>query len=169
MYHFLRIATVCCMGLVIAGCATGGDRPIHTGSIATAPPVDNRPQPSLLSVGKNYTGTCVGGQRESNNCAHFLSDAFIRSGYDELLDAPMVTQRCRCGANRVVRAQELLKWFQAKAETFHSGIPEPGSGVWAMYQEKPGRRHVLIYDANTGKYYGTDNCVNWPVQWAYQW
>ncbi len=169
MFPRLRLATLCCIATAVAGCATGTTRPLQTSVTSPEHAAPARPQVSLLTVGKNYNGTCTGGQRESNNCAHFLSDAFIRSGYEELLDLPYVTTRCRCGTGRVVRAQEMLKWFQAKAETFHAGIPEPGTGVWAMYQEKPGRRHVLIYDANTGKYYGTDNCVEWPVQWAYQW
>ena len=126
-------------------------------------------EPSLRDVAMAYTETCVGGDRESNNCAHFLSDAFIRAGYTELLDSDLITQRCKCGAGRVVRAQEMLKWFQSKSKHFHSGRLEPGTGFWATYQEKPGRRHVTILDANTGKYYGTADCKNWPVQWNYQW
>ena len=156
---FLLIAAL------LNGCATGGGAQglqvdFGRGQQRNAP---------LAVVAKQYTGTCVGGQRESNNCAHFLSDAFIRAGYTELLKRREVVERCRCGANRVVRAQDMLKWFQEKAERFQAGTPEKGTGMWAAYQEKPNKRHVLIYDADTGKYYGTDNCVNWPVQWYYQW
>lgn len=126
-------------------------------------------EPTLKQVAKAYTQTCVGGDRESNNCAHFLSDAFIRAGYTELLDTELVTQRCKCGEGRVVRAQEMLKWFQSKSKRFHSGRLEPGTGFWATYQEKPGRRHVTILDSDTGKFYGTADCKNWPVQWNFQW
>lgn len=123
----------------------------------------------MSKVAAHYSGRCVGGQRMSNNCAHFLSDAFIRAGYVELLDSPLITERCQCGAGRPVRAQDMLAWFQSKSKRFHQGIPPAKTGVWAMYQEKPNRHHVLLYDSDTGRYYGTDNCVNWPVQWAYQW
>ena len=126
-------------------------------------------EPTLKEVAMAYTETCVGGDRESNNCAHFLSDAFIRAGYTELLDSELITERCTCGAGRVVRAQEMLKWFQSKSKRFHSGRLEAGTGFWATYQEKPGRRHVTILDANTGRFYGTADCKNWPVQWNYQW
>ena len=126
-------------------------------------------QPTLEQVAKAYTQTCVAGDRESNNCAHFLSDAFIRAGYTELLDSPLVTQRCKGGAGRVVRAQDMLKWFQSKAKRFHSGRLKPNTGYWACYQEKPGRHHVTIIDSSTGKYYGTTDCKNWPIQWNYQW
>jgi hypothetical protein len=126
-------------------------------------------EPTLREVAMAYTETCVGGDRESNNCAHFLSDAFIRAGYTELLDSDLVTQRCKCGAGRVVRAQDMLKWFQSKHKRFHTGRVKPGTGFWATYQEKPGRRHVTILDSNTGKFYGTADCKNWPTQWNYQW
>ncbi len=126
-------------------------------------------EPTLKEVALAYNQTCAGGGRESNNCAHFLSDAFIRAGYTELLDSDLVTERCDCGAGRVVRAQDLLKWFQSKSVRFHSGRLEPNTGFWAVYQEKPGRRHVTILDSNTGKFYGTADCKNWPVQWNYQW
>jgi len=126
-------------------------------------------EPSLREVALAYTETCVGGDRESNNCAHFLSDAFIRAGYTELLESELITERCVCGTGRVVRAQEMLKWFQSKSKRFHTGRVEAGTGFWATYQEKPGRRHVTILDSNTGRFYGTADCKDWPVQWNYQW
>lgn len=158
-----KIAVLLLAAVVLNGCATGGGMPLR---------VDfgrNSVEAPLPVVAQHYTGKCVGGQRESNNCAHFLSDAFIRAGYRELLTRRAVSERCRCGAGRVVRAQDMLKWFQEKSERFQVGTPAKGTGMWAVYQEKPNRRHVLLFDANTGKYYGTDNCVNWPVQWYYQW
>lgn len=123
--------------------------------------------PSLEDAAKAYNETCAGGDRVSNNCAHFLSDAFIRAGFTELETSDLITERCPHG--RPLRAQEMLKWFQSKAERFHSGRLEPNSGYWASYQEKPGRRHVTILDTSTGKFYGTADCKDWPVQWNYQW
>lgn len=123
--------------------------------------------PTLEDAAKAYTETCAGGDRVSNNCAHYLADAFLRAGFTELEDSELITERCPHG--RPLRAQEMLKWFQAKAERFHTGRPAPNSGYWACYQEKPGRRHVTILDTNTGKFYGTADCKDWPVQWNYQW
>ncbi|MBX3180889.1 MAG: hypothetical protein KF886_26375 [Candidatus Hydrogenedentes bacterium] len=123
--------------------------------------------PTLEDAAKAYNETCAGGDRVSNNCAHFLSDAFIRAGFTELETSDLITERCPHG--RPLRAQEMLKWFQSKAERFHSGRLEPNTGYWASYQEKPGRRHVTILDTSTGKFYGTADCKDWPVQWNYQW
>lgn len=124
-------------------------------------------EPGLAEVAKRYQRGCECGTRLSNNCAHYLSNAFIRAGYKELLSSRHVSERCAAG--RPVRAQDMLKWFQSKSKRFHNGIPSRGTGLWAVYQEKPNRRHVLLLDSNTGRYYGTDNCVDWPVQWYYQW
>ena len=33
----------------------------------------------LESVYKNYNGSCIAGDYQSNNCAHYLSDSFMRS------------------------------------------------------------------------------------------
>jgi hypothetical protein len=57
------------------------------GMPAPAPAVKDATQtlaPSLASVGANWKGSCAGGDSFPNNCAHFLSDAFIRAGYTEL-------------------------------------------------------------------------------------
>jgi len=123
--------------------------------------------PTLEDAAKAYTETCTGGDRTSNNCAHFLSDAFIRAGFTDLETSDLITERCPHG--RPLRAQDMLKWFQSKSQRFHTGRVEPNTGFWASYQEKPGRRHVTILDSNTGKFYGTADCKNWPVQWNYQW
>lgn len=125
--------------------------------------------PTLADVAKAYNESCVGGGRESNNCAHYLADAFIRAGYTDLKTSKLITERCKCGAGRAVRSQDLLKWFQAQSRTFHQGRPEPNTGYWAGYQEKPGDRHVTLIDTATGKFYGTADCKDWPVQWFYQW
>lgn len=158
----ITLALVALVTMTISGCAKNHQDLNLGGDLAYR-------EPTLEDVAKAYTETCVGGDRESNNCAHFLSDAFIRAGYTELLTSELVTERCTCGAGRVVRAQDMLRWFQSRKKTFHEGRVEPNTGFWATYQEKPGRRHVTILDSNTGKFYGTADCKNWPIQWNYQW
>lgn len=123
--------------------------------------------PTLEDAAKAYTETCAGGDRLSNNCAHFLSDAFLRAGFTELETSELITERCPHG--RAIRAQDMLRWFQQKKDRFQNGRPEPNTGYWACYQEKRGRRHVTIIDSDTGKFYGTDDCKEWPVQYSYQW
>ena len=71
------------------------------------------PRP-LSQVCQYYTGACDGGDSYTNNCAHFLSNAFIRAGYTELLTSGIITERCRSGAKRPIRAYDMLKWFQYK-------------------------------------------------------
>ena len=144
----------------LTGCATGSHR-ITNWRGGGDPPLE-------AVAAKYYEGcVCSSDAYKKHNCTHFLSNAFIRAGYTELLDSPLITARCPSG--RPLRAQDLQKWFQTKSKNFYSGIPKPGRGLWAIYQEKPGAHHVLLLDTGTGKVYGTANCVKWPVQWCYQW
>ncbi len=155
---------VCCALalLALAGCAKSAkDRERFSATSGYTP--------TLEDVAKAYNEACVGGGRESNNCAHYLADAFIRAGYTDLKTSKLITERCKCGAGRAVRSQDLLKWFQEKSLRFHQGRPEANTGFWAAYQEKPGDRHVTLIDTATGKFYGTADCKDWPVQWYYQW
>ena len=127
--------------------------------------------PTLRDAAKAYYEGCVCNDKvtfKKHNCTHYLSNAFILAGYTELLDCDGFSQRCKAG--RPVRAQEFMKWFQAKAVRFNEGRPPAHSGVWAGYQEKDGsRHHVLLIDTDRQKYFGTTDCVSWPVQWFYQW
>lgn len=134
---------------------------------AAADPTARAEGPSLAQVAIHYERGCTCGKRLSNNCAHYLSNAFIDAGYAELAEDPAFGPRCQAG--RPIRAQDMLKWFQERSVRFHQGIPPANTGLWAGYQEKPGRRHVLILDTDTGQYFGTDHCADWPVQWFYQW
>lgn len=154
------------VALVLVAASAAGCARTHAGMRPVRWEPDRDEPPSLADAARAYERGCACGERLSNNCAHYLSNAFIRAGYTELLDSPA---EVRCEAGRIIRAQDMLRWFQSKAARFHAGTPPEGTGLWAGYQEKPGRRHVLLYDADTGAYYGTDNCVSWPVQWFYQW
>src|SRR5262249_48840891 len=52
--------------------ARDGDRK----TLGALPP----PLRTIAAAAAAYTGRCVGGDHYDNNCAHFLSDAFIRAG-----------------------------------------------------------------------------------------
>ncbi|MBI1320562.1 MAG: hypothetical protein GC168_16685 [Candidatus Hydrogenedens sp.] len=161
--HILRFCSF--VILLATGCATTHNE-VTTAGFHTAMPVE----PSIEKAARMYTQTCVLDNRESNNCAHFLSDAFIRAGYTELLDSPLISERCAADPKaRPTRAQDMLAWFQHQATRFSDHRPEKGTGYWAGYQEKPGGHHVFILDADTGRFYGTADCAAWPVQWFYQW
>ena len=166
-----RLTTLLPLLLFLAACAHHEPitaSPTHWGDRAapSTPPEPAGKPMDMRAVAAAYSGSCSSGQRLSNNCAHFLADAIIRAGCDDLLTSDLVTERCPAG--RPIRAQDLLKWFQANATDFHMGIPE-NDGLWFGYQEKPGRRHVLLLDSDTGRFYGTDHCKDWPVQWFYRW
>ena len=124
---------------------------------------------SLRDVCKYYRHVCDGGDSYRNECAHLLSNAFIRAGYSELLTASQITARCKSGAGRAIRAFDMLRWFQSKQREFRSGVIPEGNGVWATYQEKPGWKHVLISDTDAWKYCGTNDYPDWPVQYNYRW
>ena len=167
----MRTRVVLCIVLVAAfavtGCASRSSVAFQPSFQRGQAASQSDKGPPLTKVSKKYRRGCACGVRLSNNCAHYLSNAFIEAGYTELLEVPWITERCKAG--RVIRAQDMLKWFQEKRGQFHLGTPPPKSGLWATYQEKPDRRHVLITDTNKNTYYGTDNCLTWPTQWHYQW
>ena len=109
----------------------------------------------LKKVGPDfYTGGCDfenGNNHYENDCAHFLSNAFIRAGYTELLTSGLISARdskCSSSSRRPIRAYDMLKWFQKMETKFLSGPLEPDTGTWAVYQEKPGWKHVLIFDTD---------------------
>lgn len=100
-----------------------------------------------------------------NNCAHYLSNAFLLQ--DPNLKFPAAAAKCPHG--RLIRAKELLKWFQSLGPEFkqdHSGIRD---FYWLVYQESEGQGHVLIHRDKSGafEYKGTTNLPEWPVQWHY--
>ena len=121
---------------------------------------------SLNNVGAKYYNGCTCGTRYDNNCAHFLSNAFILAGYTDLLTSSLITERCP--HKRPIRAQDMLKWFQAKQTGFHGGRVQRNSGWWATYQETRGWQHVVVIDANSWVHYGTGDYYDWPVQWNYR-
>ena len=158
--RFFIVSSGLSLAAALEGCVSLGGRgrvPLQT-------------QPTFARAGELYYDGCICNHEtefKKHNCTHFLSNALIRAGYSELIDSPIFT--IRCPKKRPVRAQEMLKWFQAKALRFKQGPLEKNSGIWASYQEKPGGRHVLLIDTDHDRFYGTANCEKWPVQWHYQW
>jgi hypothetical protein len=128
-------------------------------------------QLSLKSVAAFWSDSCAGGDKYENNCAHFLSDAFIRSGYAEL-NGPVscVNARCDTPAKRPIRARDMWCWFQSKATQTSTQLTR-NTGWWAVFQlNEPvyWGGHVALFDSDNWKFYGT----NWFPDWSqhlYQW
>ncbi|GAA4331029.1 hypothetical protein GCM10023086_61140 [Streptomyces venetus] len=127
--------------------------------------------PPLSTVGSYWTESCLGGDTFSNNCAHFLSDAFIRAGYTELTTAnPYINARCYTPARRPIRARDMWAWFQSRAVRT-SNTPMSNTGWWAVFQLNEAAYwggHVLLLDTDTWRYYGTGYYGTWN-QYLYQW
>ncbi|MEM6252862.1 MAG: hypothetical protein AAF821_08065 [Cyanobacteria bacterium P01_D01_bin.156] len=156
------------------------------------------PRASIALAAARFTESCEGGGFFKNNCAHFLANAFILAGYDELTSPqPFFEARCYFTDNpeypgcnpefrRPVRAREMEKWFQLKATqekdlsgTLGGTVQKrfesiKGTGFWAVFQQQPGGYwggHVCIIDTETWTYYGTgrDGHWGWETQHLYQW
>lgn len=142
---------------------------------------------TLASVATYWTmpdGGCALGSTPPNNCAHYLSDAFIKAGYTELLrknseGRGIFTQWCdtttpphRYNENaRPIRALDMKNWFNSMA-TKKATAKQSGSGFWAVYQERQsdGQGHVLLYDSDKDIVYGTGGIGYWTwKQFFYQW
>jgi hypothetical protein len=133
---------------------------------------------SLASAFANYRGSCDCGEDLGNNCAHYLSDAFIRSGYAGELDGGTgakyrrVNGRLVCPAGRPVRAKQFRDWFASRASSHQEGEPND-SGHWAVYQERrsDGQGHVNIHRHTNGTYdwRGTTDLPTWRTQTHYSW
>lgn len=121
---------------------------------------------SLNNVGGKYYAGCTCGTRYDNNCAHFLSNAFVLAGYGDLLTSSLIT--ARCPHKRPIRAQDMLKWFQAKKTGFYGGRVQRSTGWWAVYQETSGWQHVVVIDSTNWLYYGTGDYYDWPTQWNFR-
>ena len=137
---------------------------------------------SLADAFNRYRGQCDCGEHLENNCAHFLSDALIRAGYNELDGGVGGLYRRRngrivCKAGRPVRARELRDWFAGRATDTTDREPNDNR-YWAVYQHDgyPGG-HVVIHHHttstdSTGTSYtsaGTGDFPTWPSQSHYTW
>lgn len=121
---------------------------------------------ALSTVCDRYYHGCTCKHSYENNCAHFLSNAFILAGYQELLTSPLIT--ARCAHKRPIRALDMLKWFQSRQTGFRGSRIQQNTGIWATYQEKPGWQHVVVIHTDRWLYYGTNDYWDWPTQWNYR-
>lgn len=135
---------------------------------------------SLASVATFWNNSCNLSDVEGNNCAHYLSDAFIRAGYPELKKIsgnPHISLWCDWNNTvknenaRPVRAIDMKNWFDSMA-TKKTTTKQSGNGFWAVYQERQSdsQGHVLLYDSNNDVVYGTGGIGYWTwKQFFYQW
>jgi hypothetical protein len=144
---------------------------------ATAEDIRKLGKPEILGAtiagaAAAWTNQCEGNDRYDNNCAHFLSDAFIRAGFTDLSPpCNCINARCGTSAKRPIRAAEMNCWFKSKAKKTE-GSPPANSGMWAVFQLDTTHYccgHVVIIDTDNNTYYGTGNYPNWAQQFAYQW
>jgi hypothetical protein len=149
------------------------------------------PRPSIeLAAGKFHEG-CLGGGRYANNCAHFLSNAFVLAGYSELLtDSRHI--RAWCGPTechpprregRPIRAREMRAWFKSKGGSSYRFFPRNSqaefertmrnTGFWAVFELDESQYwggHVCILDTDDWKVYGTGMNGYWTwEQHCYRW
>jgi hypothetical protein len=123
---------------------------LHRQKLQSLAPAAN----TIAAAAAAYNGACVGGDHYANNCAHFLSDAFIRAGFSELLAGQAADSdfHARCGtrAKRPIRARDMWQWFQSKATTTATTITR-NTGMWAVFQLDESvywGGHVLIIDTD---------------------
>jgi hypothetical protein len=134
---------------------------------------------TLASVAANWSNSCILGDTQDNNCAHFLSDAFIRAGFDELKKIssdPSINEWCDWNSTtkspnaRPIRAKEMWAWFKSMAQKTKRDKPQ-GQGFWATFQwdQSYSGGHVLLYDSDNNVVFGTGAYWNWSDQYYYQW
>ncbi|GAQ47108.1 hypothetical protein AtubIFM54640_004235 [Aspergillus tubingensis] len=132
-------------------------------ALATTPPIS--------SIAAYWNNSCAGGDVQSNNCAHYLSDAFIRAGYTELSQPNQhINARCQTTARRPIRARDMWSWFRSKAQVSSRNV-QRNTGWWAVFQLNESQYwggHVAVLDSNAWVYYGTGWYPDWD-QYCYQW
>lgn len=139
------------------------------------------PAKSLKSVAAHWTESCGLKDSEENNCAHYLSDAFIRAGYADLQKSSNnkhFTEWCdwdqqkKSPEARPIRAKEMWAWFKSMA-TKKKTIKPKNEGFWAVFQwdKSYSGGHVLLYDSDKKKAYGTGQGAywSWSHHYFYQW
>jgi hypothetical protein len=126
---------------------------------------------SIAGAAALFRKLCEGGDAYENNCAHFLSDAFLRTGYTELqVPARCINARCGTAAKRAIRARDMWCWFKEMATDRRDSLPK-NEGFWAVFQLKEEEYwggHVIIFDSDKNVYYGTAHYPNWS-QYCYKW
>lgn len=126
---------------------------------------------TIAAAAAAFVKSCEGGDSYDNNCAHFLSNAFLKAGFDDLkAPANCINARCGTSAKRPIRARDMWCWFQEKATKTANALPE-NDGFWAVFQLDEAQYwggHVIIYDSDKKVYYGTGHYPQW-AQHCYKW
>lgn len=126
---------------------------------------------SIPGAAAMFRRQCEGKDSYENNCAHYLSDAFLRAGFTELQSpAPCINARCGTAAKRPIRARDMWCWFQQMATDTKATLPS-NEGMWAVFQldeQQYWGGHVIIFDSDRNVYYGTGHYPNW-TQYCYKW
>jgi hypothetical protein len=131
----------------------------------------HRPPKTIAGAASIFRKACDGGDSYENNCAHYLSDAFLRAGFAELqAPAPCVTARCGTAAKRPVRARDMWCWFKSMATHTRDTLPK-NEGMWTVFQLDEAAYwggHVIIFDSDRNVYYGTAHYPSWK-QHCFKW
>lgn len=126
---------------------------------------------TIAGAASLFTKSCEGGDSYENNCAHYLSDAFLRAGFDDLkAPAACINTRCATNSKRPVRARDMWCWFQEKQTESRDKIPSK-EGFWAVFQLNEAEYwggHVIIIDTDKNIVYGTAHYPKW-TQHCYRW
>jgi len=129
------------------------------------------PTRSIAGAAALFRRKCEGADSYENNCAHYLSDAFLRAGYSELAPpSACINARCGTAAKRPIRARDMWCWFREMATDSATTLPQ-NDGFWAVFQLMESEYwggHVVIIDTDSDKFYGTGNFPHW-AQHCYRW
>ena len=128
---------------------------------------------SLEAAFDKYSNSCTCPCQYDHNCAHYLSNALILGGFEELHGGN--SKSCYhgssshmlvCQTGRPIRAKELRKWFYER----YRKSTHPHVGVNFVYQERArdGQGHVLLKKYNQNgefeSYRGTGDYPGWAIQ-----
>lgn len=118
-----------------------------------------------------FVPRCAGGDVYENNCAHYLSNAFLLAGADDLkVPHSCIAARCGTSEERPIRARNMHCWFQQKAVRASRKLVK-NDGFWAVFQLKEDEYwggHVAIIDSDKWEYFGTGWYEEWEQYW-YKW
>ena len=126
---------------------------------------------SIAGAAALYQAACVCTKQFENNCAHFLSNAFIKAGYEELKTSACINAHCHATHKRPIRAKDMDCWFKSMAIKTERDRPVR-KGFWAVFQFDDRHYccgHVLILDTDKSVAYGTGDHDDWRDQYYYQW
>ena len=124
---------------------------------------------SFQKAWNNFSRSCACGHgydEFDDNCAHFLSNALILGGFNEIDGGDGGNLRevngfCVCRGGRPIRAKELRAWFRRKWNYHSKPVRD---GIILVYQEDVvGTGHVLLQEYRNGAYVDHKGTGNYPA------